>query len=97
MKIEKNLQSSKNTFKRYVDLLLIEKEDQSSYVLIKDFNTFMYNQTLHHDGKIFCRYCLQSLTIAKVLTNHVNDCFEINGTQMIKMAKKCETVKTAHS
>ena len=28
-------------------------------VLIKDFNTFMYDHTLHHGRKYFCHYCLQ--------------------------------------
>ena len=49
---------SKNTFKKHVDLLLIEEEGKSQYVLIKDFNTFMYNQTLHHDRKHFGCYYL---------------------------------------
>ena len=30
---------------------------------------------------------------AKILERHVGDCFEINDKQMIKMAKKDETVK----
>ena len=30
---------------KHVDLLLVEDKDQSRYVVIKDFNTFMYNQT----------------------------------------------------
>ena len=37
---------SKNTFKRHVDLLLIKEEGKKHYVLIKDFNTFMYDHTL---------------------------------------------------
>ena len=48
----------KKDFERHVDSLMIEKESQSRYVLIKDFNTFIYNQTLHLDRKhfvtIFC-------------------------------------------
>ena len=47
---------SKTTFKIYVNLLLIEKKGQSHYVLIKDFNIFIYNQTLYRDRKRFCRY-----------------------------------------
>ena len=34
---------SKNTFKRHIDLLLIGEEGKRHYVLIKDFNTCMYD------------------------------------------------------
>ena len=47
---------SKNTFERHGDLLLIKKENQPYYALIKVFNTFLYKQTLHRDRKHFCRY-----------------------------------------
>ena len=43
----------KNTSKRHVDLLLIAKEGKSHYALIKDFNTFMYDYTLHLRENIF--------------------------------------------
>ena len=46
---------SKNTLKRYVDLLLIREEDKRYYVVVKDFNTFMYVHTLHRERKHFCR------------------------------------------
>ena len=35
---------------KHVDLLLIE-EDKRHYVLIKDFNTFTYDNTLHRGRK----------------------------------------------
>ena len=53
----------KNTFKRYVDLLLIGEDDKRHYVLIKDFNTLLYDHTLHRERKQFCRNCLQALSI----------------------------------
>ena len=56
----------------------MEENGQSPYVLHKDFNTFMYNQTLHLDRKHFCCHCLQSFTTAQILEKHFNDCFEIN-------------------
>ena len=52
---------SKNTFKRHFDLLLTEEKGQLHYVLIKDFSTFMYNQTLYRHRKHYCYYCLQQL------------------------------------
>ena len=59
MKIEKNSQS---TFLKILlkemskKLLFIEKEGQSPFVLIKNFNTFMYSETLHRDRTHFSHY-----------------------------------------
>ena len=38
------------------------EEDKRHLVLIKDFNTFMYDHTSHHGRKHFCRYCLQAFS-----------------------------------
>ena len=38
---------SNNAFKRHIDLLLIVEEGKRHYVLIKYFNTCMYDHTLH--------------------------------------------------
>ena len=75
----------------HVDLLLIGKEGKRHYVLIKDFNTFMYDHTLHH-GKIFC-YCLQAFCTAETLKHQIKDCFKINCKQRIIMPKKGEYFK----
>ena len=72
---------------------MIEEENKVHYVFIKEFNTFMYNQTLHHDRKHFCRFCLQSFNTAQILERRIDDCFKINGKKMVKMAKNWETVK----
>ena len=77
---------SEKTFKRHVDLLLIQEEGKSQYLLVKYLNTSMYNETLHHDRKQSCLYCLHSFTNAKLLEIHVHDCFKINGKQIL--AKK---------
>ena len=39
--------------RKHLDLLLIEKKGKEHYVLIKNFNTFMYNHTFHHGKKHF--------------------------------------------
>ena len=44
---------------RHVDLLLIEERSKKHYVLIKDFNTFMYDYILYCGRKYFYRYCSQ--------------------------------------
>ena len=50
---------------KHVDLLLIGEEEKKHYVLIKDFNSFMYDHTLHPGRKHFSRYCLQALRTAE--------------------------------
>ena len=78
---------------KHADLLLIGEEVKRHYVLIKDFNTFTYDQTLHCGRKNFCRYCLQALSTEEILKQHFKDCFKINGKQRIIMPKKGEYVK----
>jgi len=50
---------SKEKFEDHLNLLLITNEEKQHYVLIKDFNQFMYNQTKHEHRKYFCMHCLQ--------------------------------------
>ena len=50
---------SKETFEDQMNLSLITKDEKKHYVLIKDFNAFMYNQSKHKERKHFCMYCLQ--------------------------------------
>ena len=53
----------------------------------------MYDHTLHHEKKYFCRYCLQAFSTEKMLKLHIKDRFRINGKQRIIMLKKGEYVK----
>ena len=53
----------------------------------------MCNHALHCERKHFRNYCLQSCSTPQILERYINDCFNTNGKQMIKMAKKVETVK----
>ena len=52
--------ASKKLSRRHIDLLLIGKEGKRHYVLIKYFNTLMYNHTLHCRRQHFCGYCSQT-------------------------------------
>ena len=63
------------------------------YVLIKDFNAFMYYHTLHRGKNFFCCYCLQAFSTEEILKCYVKDFFKINGKQKIVMPKKCEYIK----
>ena len=69
---------SKETFEDQMNLLLITKDEKKHYVLIKDFNAFMYNQSKHKERKHFCMYCLQCFSSQRVLVKHVNNCLTIN-------------------
>ena len=96
MKIRKNIQkkrSKKRCEEKHVDLLLIGEEGKKHYVLMKDFNTFMYDHILHRGRKYFCCYCLQAFSIEEILKSHTKDCFKINDEQRIQMPKKGEYVK----
>ena len=79
-------QKKKN--KNHLNLLLITEDEKNHYVLIKDFNKFMYNQTKHKDKKHFCMYCLQNFTTEKILKNHSEICMVFNGKQAIRMPDK---------
>ena len=83
---------SKETFEYQMNLLLITKDEKKHYVLIKDFNAFMYNQSKHKERKHFCMYCLQCFSSERILANHVNNCLTINGAQAINMPKQGENV-----
>ena len=75
-----------------MNLLLITKDEKKHYVLIKDFNAFMYNQSKHKERKHFCMYCLQCFSSERVLANHVNNCLTINCAQAINLPKQGENI-----
>ena len=83
---------SKETFEDQMNLLLITKDEKKHYVLIKDFNTFMYNQSKHKERKHFCMYCPQCFSSERILAHHVNNCLTINGAQAINMPKQGENI-----
>ena len=83
---------SKETFEDQMNLLLITKDEKKHYVLIKDFNAFMYNQSKHKERKHFCMYCLQCFPSERISANHVSNCLTINGAQAINMPKQGENI-----
>ena len=74
---------------KHVHLLLVGEGEKQHHVLIKYFNTFMCDDTLHRGRKHFCRYYLQAFSTEEILKRHIKDCFKINAKKMIKMPKKC--------
>ena len=83
---------SKEKFDDHLELLLITKDENKHFVLIKDFNKFMYQQTKHKERKHFCMYCLQCFSSERILANHVNNCLTVNGVQAINMPKQGENI-----
>ena len=83
---------SKEMYKDHMELLLITKDEKKHYVLIKDFNKFMYNQTKHKERKHFCMSCLQCFSSERVLSEHKDNCLVINGAQAVKMPEKNKNI-----
>lgn len=79
---------SKEKYKNHMELLLITEKENKHYVLIKDFNRFMYNKTKHEHRKHFCMHCLQCFSSESVFNNHKDNCIQVNGTQAVKMLDK---------
>ena len=80
---------------KHIDILLIliGEKGKRHYVLIKDFNTSIYDHTLHRGKKHFCRNRLQAFSTEEILKSHIKDCSKINGKQRTLMLKKGEFVK----
>ena len=64
---------SDQKFKDILDLLLLINDDQSHYVYIKDFNTFMFHKTKNKNKKWFCKSCLQCFSSENVLIKYKED------------------------
>ena len=75
-----------------MNLLLITEDEKKHYILIKDFDKFMYNQSRHEERKHFCMYCLQCFSSESILEKHTNNCLIINGKQAINMPKECKNI-----
>ena len=60
---------SKEKYENHLELLLITENENKHYVLIKDFNRFMFQKTKHEHRKHFCMCCLQCFSSEKVLNN----------------------------
>ena len=79
---------SKEKYDRQMNLLLITENDNKHYMLIKDFNRFMFNQTKYEGKKHFCMHCLQCFSSERVLSTYKDNCIQVNGTQAVKMPDK---------
>ena len=83
---------SKETFEDQINLLLITEDEKKHYILINDFDKFIYNQSRHKERKHFCMYCLQCFSSESILEKHTDNCLIINGKQAINMPKEGENI-----
>ena len=74
---------SNQCFNDDLDLLLISNH----YVYIKDFNRLMFNETKNKNEKWFFKSCLQCFSNEKVMKEHKEDCFIVNGCQNVMLEK----------
>ena len=79
---------SDKKFKNSMDLLLLINDDQSRYVYIKDFNTFIFHKTKNKNKKWFCKSCLQCFSDESVLIKYKEDCLSINGVQSVDVEER---------
>ena len=78
---------SDQKFEDSIDLLLLNDDDKSHYVYIKDFDRSMFHKTKNKNKKWFCRSCLQCFSSENVLIKHKENCLSINGKQSVKLEK----------
>ena len=70
-----------------MDLLLLNDDDKSHYMYIKDFDRFMFHKRKNKSKKWSCKSCLQGFSRENVLTKHKENCLIINSKQLIKLEK----------
>ena len=75
---------SKEKFEDHMEILLLSENENKHFVLIKDFNRFMFNKTKYKNKKHFCMHCLQCFSSENVLDEHRKNCIVINDAQAIK-------------
>ena len=78
---------SHQKFKNSMDLLLVNDENKSHYVYVKDSDRFMFYKTKNKNKKYFCKSCLQCSSSKSVLTEYKNVCLSIIGAQSVRLEK----------
>ena len=53
------------------------KEAKRHHILIKDFNTFMFDYALHRQRRHFCCHSLQAFSSEDILKSHIKDCLKL--------------------
>ena len=69
-------------------MLLLNDDDKSHDVYIKDFNRSMFHKTRNKNQKGCCKSCLECFSSENVLTKRKEDCLSINGKQSVKLEER---------
>ena len=77
--------------KKTCSFITNRRKGKKHYVLIKDFNTIVYDHT--RGKKYFCCYYLLAFNTEEILKRRIEDYFKTNGNQRIIMPKKDRHVK----
>ena len=57
-----------------INLMLIKKEENTHYSLVKRLTALLYDQTKHNDSKHFCERCLHGFSRRELLERHQPEC-----------------------
>ena len=57
-----------------INLMLIKKEENTHYCLVKRLTALLYDQTKHNDSKHFCERCLYEFSRRELLERHQPEC-----------------------
>ena len=76
---------SDQKFKGTTDLLLLINDNQSHYMYIKIFNTFLFHKTKNKNKNWLCKSCLQCFSSENVLIKHKEDRLSVNCQQSINL------------
>ena len=75
----------------HVNLLRLDNDNKSHYVLIKDYKKLLGSQTNKHKNKLFhCIHCQKRFQQEKLLNAHVLKGFMANEVQAIEMPEEAE-------
>lgn len=89
---------SDQSYDTELNLLLLTKGGDSHYVLITDFDKFMYGVTKSRTKRRHCMRCLQRFSSVRILDKHKEVCKSVNGVQRVTMPEDGSVVKfSGHS
>ncbi len=67
-----------------VNLLLLQSENQSHYVVIKNIHRFLSDRRKGNSSYYFCQYCLHGFTSQNLLNDHIQYC-QVHDAQKIEL------------
>ena len=76
---------SKKKYDDCMNLLMIQEDNKSHYVYVKDFNRLVFNINKDKEKKWFCMRCLQHFSSEIILEKHKDNCLVVNGEQRVKL------------